>query len=156
MLPRARNVYNLYRYSVPEELFIENSHEMFMDLSDPSVEGVYETQVSLMFRAILNLGCMCSVDHRSFSLKNHKENDCFLLDHLYFQNVGKHSYLSKKHGCTIKNLYLYHHKASSGPREMFALFLTPLKKALVVVIDSVRTNLMPNMNNLYNAERLVK
>lgn len=127
-----------------------------MDLSDPSVEGVYETQVSLIFRAILNLGCICSVDHRSFSYKNYKENDIFSIDQVVFQSVGKQPYLSKKSGCTLKNLYLYHHKAANGPREMYALFITPSRKALIIVVDSVRTNLMPNMNNLYNAERIVK
>lgn len=156
ILPRSRPVYNLYKYSVPEELYIEHGHQIFMDLSDPSVEGVYETQVSLIFRAILNLGCVCIVDHRSFSYKTYKENDQFNLDQLIFQSVGKHKYLSKKHGCTLKSLYLYHHKASSGPREIFALFITPSKKALVIVVDSVKTNLMPNLNNMYNAERLVK
>lgn len=153
VLPRARTVYNLYRFSVPEEVYIEHGRQIFIDLSDPNVEGVYETQVTLMFRAILNLGCVCTVDRRN---KNQKENDSFHLDHLSFQNVGKQPYLSQKHGCTVKNLYLYHYKAGSGPREMYALFLTPLKRALVVAVDSVRTSLMPNMNKEYNAERIVK
>lgn len=156
ILPRARPVYNLYRYSVPEEMYLEHGQQIFMDLSDPTVEGVYETQVSLMFRAILNLGCVCTVDHRSFSYKNYRENDHFTLDQLIFQSIGKQPYLSKKNGCNIKHLYFYHHKATTGTREMYALFINPSKKALIIVVDSVRTNLMPNMNTLYAAERIVK
>jgi len=36
---------------------------------------------------------------------------------------------------------------------MYALFLTPNKKAFVWVIDTVRTNRMSNLNTLYSKER---
>lgn len=36
---------------------------------------------------------------------------------------------------------------------MFGLFIQPNNKAAVYVLDSVRTNQMPNMNTLYNSER---
>ena len=36
------------------------------DLSSPDIEGVYETHVPLMFRALINLGCVVTVD-RKFS-----------------------------------------------------------------------------------------
>lgn len=115
-----------------------------IDPFDPLVEGVYERQVPLMFRALLKLGCACKVVTSSGNL------DTFSLDDL--EMVGVRNYLPSD---SMKHLYLYHHKAVSGPRQIYALFLTPLKKALIIVVDSVRMNLMPNMQNLYEAERLV-
>ena len=32
------------------------------DLSSPDIEGVYETQVPLEFRALVSLGCLVTVD----------------------------------------------------------------------------------------------
>lgn len=39
---------------------------------------------------------------------------------------------------------------------MFGLFIQPNHKAAVYVLDSVRTNQMPNMSTLYNNERNIK
>ncbi|XP_060536886.1 DNA polymerase epsilon catalytic subunit 1 [Cylas formicarius] len=146
-LPRSRPVYNLYLYSVPEQLFIENQREMYLDLSDPNVEGVYETKTSLQFRALISLGCVCKVAKGVTSLEK------FDLSELDMVTLARQSYLSQD---LLKHLYFYHHKHMTKPQQMFSLFLTPLKKALVIVLDTVRTNLMPNMVNLYNAERSLK
>ena len=39
---------------------------------------------------------------------------------------------------------------------MFGLFFPATKKAAVYVVDTVRTNQMPNMTNLYNVEHAAK
>ena len=41
-----------------------NAHasDLVADLSTPDVEGIYETQVPLDFRALVDLGCLCVVD----------------------------------------------------------------------------------------------
>lgn len=38
-------VYNLYEYSVPEDMYQEHINEINTELSAPDIEGVYETQV---------------------------------------------------------------------------------------------------------------
>jgi DNA polymerase epsilon subunit 1 len=38
--------------------------EINADLSSPDIEGVYETQVPLLFRAMLRLGCICAVNRQ--------------------------------------------------------------------------------------------
>jgi len=53
----------------------------------------------------------------------------------------------------LRRLYLYYHRNPAESRAMIGLFLPPTKKALIIVLDSVRTNQMPNMSSLYNAER---
>ncbi|XP_030759546.1 DNA polymerase epsilon catalytic subunit A [Sitophilus oryzae] len=146
-LPRARKVYNLYLYSVPEILFIKNNEELFISISDPDVEGIYETKTSLIFRALVSTSCVCKVSRGVTRLES------FSLDELETVPLNRQPYLPKD---SLKHVYLYHHRHQTKPQHMFGLFLTPLKKCLIVVIDSVRTNLMPNMVNLYNTERLAK
>lgn len=46
VLPRSNMVYNLYEYSVPEDMYQEHINEINTELSAPDIEGVYETQVT--------------------------------------------------------------------------------------------------------------
>ena len=61
-LPRSHPAYNLYEYKVPETVYRERETDLVADLSTPDVEGIYETQVPLEFRALMDLGCLCIVD----------------------------------------------------------------------------------------------
>ncbi|ENN78133.1 hypothetical protein HUJ04_004474 [Dendroctonus ponderosae] len=147
-LPRSRHVFHLYRYSIPEKMFLDNRQEVLESaLTDPTIEGIYETKMTLLFRALLSTSCVVKVSRGVTSL------DTFTLEELDSVSLHKQAYLAKD---AIKHLYLYHHRHASKPQHMFALFLTPLKKCLVIVVDTVRTNLMPNMSNLYSSERSAK
>ena len=46
VLPRSNTVYNLYEYSVPEDMYQEHINEINTEMSAPDIEGVYETQVT--------------------------------------------------------------------------------------------------------------
>ena len=110
------------------------------------MEGVYETQVPPLFRTFVKIGCICKV------LRGVSNIDTFSLEDVDM-NTTRQQYLAKD---SIRRLYLYNHRHPTKPQQMFGLFLSPLKKAIVVVVDSVKTNLMPNMNKLYQTERLAK
>ncbi|KAJ8965898.1 hypothetical protein NQ314_003839 [Rhamnusium bicolor] len=127
--------------------FLNTEKKMFLDQTDPNVEGVYETQVPPMFRALLHIGCVCK------ALPGVRSLESFTLDELDMVSVARQPYLPAD---SLKHLYFYHHKHASKPQHMFGLFLTPVKKAIIIVVDTVRTNLMPNMVNLYQAERIAK
>ena len=43
---------------------VVHSSEINADLSSPDIEGVYETQVPLIFRALLKVGCVCTVSRQ--------------------------------------------------------------------------------------------
>ncbi|KAF7265187.1 hypothetical protein GWI33_021380 [Rhynchophorus ferrugineus] len=146
-LPRARRVHNLYLYSVPENLYLENNEELFISMSNPDVEGIYETKTPLLFRTLVATSCVCKVSRGVTSL------EAFTLNELETVSLNRQPYLPKD---SLKHLFFYHHRHPNKPQHMFGLFVTPLRKALIVVVDSVRTNLMPNMMNLYNNERLAK
>ncbi|XP_045460209.1 DNA polymerase epsilon catalytic subunit 1 [Harmonia axyridis] len=147
ILPRSRPVYNLYRYSVPEELYRKHEKDVILDLSDPNVEGLYETQVPSMFRVLTQIGAVCKLRRGIIN------TDVFDLEDLDMLNTSKGAYLPKD---SLKHIYFYQHRHPTKKQQIFGLFISPLKKALTIVVDTVRTNLMPNMNNLYEAERIVK
>lgn len=56
----------------------------------------------------------------------------------------------------VKHIYIYQHGAANSSRSMWALVLPPVKRAYIYVLDTVRTNQVPNMNTLFNAERTAK
>lgn len=150
ILPRSRVVYNLYQYSVPETKYREHGSELSSDLSTPEIEGIYETQMPLLFRAILRLGCICVVD-RNAARGMKTGVDTFHLNQLQYKGIGTQPYLEDKH--VLKHIFLYHHWSTVSQKAMWGLFLGPSKRAHVFVLDSVRTNQMPNMNTLYVNER---
>lgn len=150
ILPRSRPVYNLYQYTVPEDLFKVHSLALTDELSKPEIEGIYETQMSLEFRAILQLGCICVVDSKQ--VRDMADgSDTFDLSQLQFRSIAVQPYLEKRDA--IKHIFLYHQWSSNRQRAVWGLFLGPSKRAHIYVLDTVRTNQMPNMNNLYVNER---
>ncbi|XP_017476166.1 PREDICTED: DNA polymerase epsilon catalytic subunit A isoform X2 [Rhagoletis zephyria] len=155
ILPRARPVYNLYRYSVPEQVFKDNCLGMLADLATPDIEGIYETQMSLEFRALMDMGCMCSVQRqeaqRLVALAS-KDLESFSIEQLE-QRLQGHIYL-KGAQAKLRKIFLYQHNTPTAKKEIWGLFLLSSRKALIFALDTVRTNQMPNMRTLYTAERL--
>ncbi|KYN42982.1 DNA polymerase epsilon catalytic subunit A [Trachymyrmex septentrionalis] len=149
-LPRSRPIYNLYQYSLPESLFQEHSRELLEDLNKPEIEGIYETQMSLEFRAILQLGCVCIVDPRVMR-KVADGADTFTLDQLEYKSIAFHPYLKRTE--SINYIFLYHHWSSNRQRALWGLFLSASRRAHIFVLDSVVSNQLPNMNILYTNER---
>lgn len=86
------------------------------NLSKPGVEGIYETKVTPELRALLNLGCMCSVtleaakkmaalpDLGHFSLEQMKQ-----VSHKYLTNVCTNFFfqLNKTSFFSINNILFY-------------------------------------------------
>ncbi|XP_053510024.1 DNA polymerase epsilon catalytic subunit A [Ictalurus furcatus] len=148
ILPRSNVVYYLYQYSVPEDMYQEHINEINADLSAPDIEGVYETQVPLLFRALVQLGCVCMVNKQVVRALAGREADTFELDHLEMRSLAQFGYLEPG---SVRHIYLYHH--SQGHKALFGLFIPSQRKASVFVLDTVRSNQMPNLSTLYGTER---
>ncbi|MEJ1281892.1 polymerase (DNA directed) epsilon [Cricetulus griseus] len=146
-LPRSNMVYNLYEYSVPEDMYQEHINEINTELSAPDIEGVYETQVPLLFRALVQLGCVCVVNKQLVRHLSGWEAETFALEHLEMRSLAQFSYLEPG---SIRHIYLYHH--SQGHKALFGIFIPSQRRASVFVLDTVRSNQMPNLSALYSAE----
>jgi DNA polymerase epsilon subunit 1 len=58
-LPRSQQPYHLYEYQIPENVFQSHQNDIIKEFSNPYVEGIYEMNVPLLFRALIDLGCIC-------------------------------------------------------------------------------------------------
>lgn len=151
LLPRSQPVYHLYEYTVPEDVYQKHIDEITEDLANPDVEGVYETQVPLLFRTYLKLGCVCRVTRKAASILSAKETpDTFNLNQFESGTLAQFSYLED----SIRYIYFYQH--NSGQKHFYGLFYPLSKKAFIYVTDTVRTNQMPNLNTMYSNERQLK
>lgn len=154
ILPRSRPVYHLYQYAVSEHIFKENRLGMLADLATPDIEGIYESQITLEFRVLMQLGCICSVqraESKKLAMANANTLDTFSVEQLEFRTTNHQPYL--KDGGNMKRIFLYQHSSATGKREMWGLFVPNIKKGIIIVLDTVRTNQMPNMKNFYATER---
>nr|XP_021531028.1 DNA polymerase epsilon catalytic subunit A-like [Aotus nancymaae] len=147
ILPRSNVVYNLYEYSVPEDMYQEHINEINAELSAPDIEGVYETQVPLLFRALVHLGCVCVVNKQLVRHLSGWEAETFALEHLEMRSLAQFSYLEPG---SIRHVYLYHH--TQGQKALFGIFIPSQHRASVFVLDTVRSNQMPSLGALYSAE----
>lgn len=68
------------------------------DLIDPDIEGIYETQMSLEFRAMMQLGCVCAVDKQAIS-ELRDGTDTFHMDQLVYKSIASQPYL--RNVCTL-------------------------------------------------------
>ena len=68
-LPRSQVAYNLYEYSMPENVFQKHQNEIMNEFSNSNVEGVYELNVPLMFNLVMKIGCVCSLKKNTGKFK---------------------------------------------------------------------------------------
>ncbi len=104
----------------------------------------------LEFRALVDLGCLCAVDKEKARdlARSGGDVDTFELGWLQFKTLAHYHYLPEK---AYRTIYFYHHKV--GNKSLLGLFVPTTKKGSIFVVDTVRSNQMPNLVNLYNSER---
>ncbi|CAH8671442.1 unnamed protein product [Schistosoma rodhaini] len=118
ILPRNHTVYHLYEYNVPESVYTEHASEIATDLARPDVEGVYELGVPSLFRILMKVGCLCTVDREAFRNNQHgsvSDEGSFNLDQLCFCSLAQHPYLS---GRSLRHLFLFHYQLPSVGQAM--------------------------------------
>jgi len=119
----------------------------------PDIIGVYETQVPLEFRALVQLGCVCGVSRGFEGFNSQTGENTFTLEQLGSkgQELGQGPYLAPG---SVHALSMCVFKAPApNQRALISIVMPPLKKGVFIAVDSVRTNQMPNISALYTAER---
>lgn len=72
--------------------------ELMADLSMPDIEGIYETQVTLEFRTLLKLGCVCAVEReeaRKLAASGTRDLNTFFLGQLKMLSLAQQPYLKE-------------------------------------------------------------
>jgi len=142
-LPRSQVTFNLYEYSMPEEVFQKHQNEILNEFSNSNVEGVYELNVPLMFGLLTRLGCVCTLKKS----KHFKNFDTF--DVIELNAAHDAEYLTTNN--IPKTLFLFVHFNSS--KLIIGLFQSATCTAQVYILDTIRTNNMPNLSTLLTSER---
>ncbi|GAA5795942.1 hypothetical protein HPULCUR_001307 [Helicostylum pulchrum] len=145
VLPRSHPCANLYQMVMPETTYQEELKKFSNIFNHPTTEGVYETQVPLAVRAILQLGATCQFD-KTFGGSNRRIEDQFNLNDLvprpeatnhYFKNPKSFQYIS-----------LFH--AHSESRHFFSLMGASMLISQVFVVGlSKKNQQMPNVARIY-------
>lgn len=149
-LPRSRPCFHFYEVTMPEPTYQEMRSDFKKMKEHDQIEGIYETQVPVVFRALLKLGCIAAVDRKRV-LSGRGLEDGFTLDEINHKDMDwQNRYLPA--GTRLHYLYLFH--AAHGSRQILGLFSTVLKRAWVFVVDPGKNkDAISNLKRMF-AEKL--
>ncbi|KAI4151633.1 MAG: hypothetical protein LQ340_003390 [Diploschistes diacapsis] len=143
-LPNGHLSAHLFKLTMPEEVFVDDAEKISLMFNHTSVEGVYETQVPLTVRAMLQLGSSCTFDETQQGVLGRGLEHGFELSTLR-KAVTKDPYLSR---ASLGYYFLYH--VASGEKEIFALFSTNKSEASIVIMNRKKDNQgLPNADKIY-------
>jgi len=143
-LPNGHASVHLFKLSMPEQVYVKETEKLAMLFNYHSVEGVYETQVPLEVRAMLELGSTCTFDESQRGVLGKGLEQGFDLSALH-HIPSKTPYLSK---APLAYLYLYH--VIAGERQIYALFSTTKSEAQIIILNRARSDQgMPNVDRIY-------
>lgn len=145
-LPNGHPSVHLFKLTFPEEVFINEAKKIATLFNHPSVEGVYEKNVPLNVRAVLQLGSLCTFDETQPGVLGKGLEGGFDLSGL-IRAPSKQPYLSSS---PMAYLYLYH--VVAGDRQVFALFSTSKDIAHVIILQKSKdvNQDLPNIGKIYS------
>ncbi|CZR64400.1 probable DNA polymerase epsilon, calytic chain POL2 [Phialocephala subalpina] len=144
-LPNGHPSVHLFKLTMPEEVYVNDAQKLSLLFNHPSVEGVYEKQVPLNVRAVLQLGSLCTFDETQPGVLGKGLESGFDLSGLR-RATAKNPYLSQS---PMAYLYLYH--VVAGDRQVFALFSTAKELAHVIILQKNKDSAqdLPNIGKIY-------
>lgn len=143
-LPNGHPSVHLFKLTMPEQVYVGETKKLNLLLNHPSVEGVYERQVSLNLRAVLELGSICTFDESQKGVLGKGLEQGFDLSALR-KVQAQQPYLTE---APLRYMYLYH--VIAGERQIFALFSTSQSEAHVIVYNKTRSDQsLPNIDKIY-------
>ncbi|KAF1810697.1 DUF1744-domain-containing protein [Eremomyces bilateralis CBS 781.70] len=143
-LPNSHPSVHLFKLTMPETVYLRESKQLSILFNHPSVEGVYERQLPLNMRAVLELGSVCTFDETQRGVLGKGLEQGFDLSAL--RQVAKPDpYLAQ---AQLKFLYLYH--VSVGDRQVFAICSSTGTQGHIIILNRGRdTQSLPNVDKLY-------
>ncbi|KAF2871023.1 DNA polymeras-like protein epsilon [Massariosphaeria phaeospora] len=144
-LPNGHPSIHLFKLQMSEQIYVHESKKLAVLFNHPSVEGVYEKQVPLNIRAILELGSTCTFDESQKGVLGKGLEHGFDLSALRRMPPQK-PYLAD---APVSYIYLYH--VSSGDRNIYGIFSTSKSEAHIIIQHKSKdAQGMPNVDRIYN------
>jgi DNA polymerase epsilon subunit 1 len=134
-----------------ENFYIENTGRFAQIFNHENIEGVYELQVPLIYRALTLLGSVVKVQkHR---ILQQKANDSsFDIDDLERDVKATDPYIPREFN--LNCLFLFHCSSENGVRQLFGLFSAPTESLYIFVVDPGKNQeAIPNIKKLYADKR---
>jgi DNA polymerase epsilon subunit 1 len=144
-LPNGHPSIHLFKLRMSEQTYIHEAHSISALFNHPSIEGVYEKQVPLNIRAILELGSNCTFDETQKGVLGKGLEQGFDLSALR-KVPSQKPYLSDT---PISYIYLYH--VHSGDRNIYAILSTSKSDAHIIIQNKSKDSQgMPNVDRIYS------
>lgn len=148
-LPRRHPSYFLYEFSLPEEEFKSDSTRFHSFSTHHQIAGVYEMQVPLLFRAILQMGVNAKLTSTAAATKSN-EKKTFTINDFDRKKPTATSYLKSP---SIKHLYFAHIYSES--RSVTLCCSSEHYSCRVWIVDPAVSKQLPNLKSLMK-ERLAQ
>jgi DNA polymerase epsilon subunit 1 len=142
-LPNGHPSIHLFKLQMSEQTYVNEGNNISALFNHSSVEGVYEKQVPLNIRAILELGSTCTFDESQKGVLGKGLDQGFDLSVLR-KVPTKELYLAE---APFNYICLYH--VSSGDRHIYAIFSTSTSEAHIIVQNKTKDSQMPNVDRIY-------
>lgn len=148
-LPSGQIANNMFSLTMTENVYLNNQKEVSSVTVHPSVEGIYERGVSLLSRAMINIGNVCVyTDTRAGALGEAMSNG-FDMNLLKPSDAMKTNYLTQP----IMQ-YLFVVQITSNTKEVLSFFSSSGSRAVVLLLDNARdAQAAPNVDKLYREHR---
>ncbi|CAO3674258.1 unnamed protein product [Rhizopus stolonifer] len=144
-LPRSYPSINLLQVIMPESEFQEEETKTSSLFNHPMTDSVFETQVPLLARAVLDLGAVCQFEKAS-GASTRRIDDQFNLAELRSRSDQTANYMSDPKA--FHYIYLSHSCVDS--RQIFALVGPTLATGHIFVVGVSQNNQqVPNLGRIY-------
>ncbi|KAI0015820.1 DNA polymerase family B [Xylariomycetidae sp. FL0641] len=145
-LPNGHSSTHLFKITVPEDIYFAEAEKFSLLFNHPSVEGVYEKQVPLNMRAVLQLGNLCKIDESQPGVLGKGLEQGFDL-HGLMRPLKPKPYLDSN-----PMAYLYISHISSGERQISGLFSSTSDQAHIVILQKSKdaNSDLPNITKMYS------
>ncbi|KAI2616907.1 DUF1744-domain-containing protein [Hypomontagnella submonticulosa] len=145
-LPNGHSSTHLFKITVPEDIYFAEADKFTFLFNHPSVEGVYEKQIPLNTRAVLQLGNLCTIDESQPGVLGKGLEQGFDLGGL-MKPIKHRTYLESN---PLAYIYISH--ITSGERQIFGLFSSAGDQAHIVILQKSKDagQDLPNVTKIYS------
>ncbi|KAH7362119.1 DNA polymerase epsilon catalytic subunit A [Plectosphaerella cucumerina] len=145
-LPNGHPSTHLFKLTIPEEVYYAEADKFSLLFNHPSVEGVYEKNLPLNIRAVLQLGNLCTIDDSQRGVLGKGIEEGFDLAGLK-RPLKPAPYLENS---SLGYIYISH--ITAGDRQIFGIFSSLRDQAHVVVLQKSKDSGqdLPNITKMYS------